>query len=96
MENNTFEMEQLKEQIAILNKKLDHETIVNENLLRNAMSSKMRNANNYAWIDLAMGVVTDTDSEQKSVSVQANSMQEVLSDLKVLLLININLSEAVI
>ena len=57
MENNTFEMEQLKEQIAILNKKLDHETIVNENLLRNAMSSKMRNANNYAWIDLAMGVV---------------------------------------
>ena len=35
MENNTFEMEQLKEQIAILNKKLDHETIVNENLLRN-------------------------------------------------------------
>lgn len=57
MDTNTFEMEQLKEQISLLNKKLERETIVSEKLLRDVMSSKISKANNYAWIDLAMGII---------------------------------------
>lgn len=38
----TTELEQMREQIALLRSKLDNETIVNERLLRRAMHDKMR------------------------------------------------------
>ena len=57
MDTNAFEMEQLKDQLSLLNKKLERETIVNEKLLRDVMSSKISKANDYAWIDLALGIV---------------------------------------
>ncbi len=57
MEKNTFDLEQLKEQIALLNKKLERENIVNEKLLKNAMSAKIRKVNNLAWTDLYLSIV---------------------------------------
>ncbi|MBQ2414042.1 MAG: hypothetical protein II315_03865, partial [Rikenellaceae bacterium] len=44
MEHNimTTELEQMRDQIAILRRKLDKETIINERLLRRAMHDKVR------------------------------------------------------
>ena len=49
---NINELETLRSQLNILKKKLDDQTIVNDQLLRNAMSNKMSWIMKYIWFEL--------------------------------------------
>lgn len=44
--DNSFELQQLKEQFNILNKSLNNQQIINERLIRASIESKVRNINN--------------------------------------------------
>ena len=44
---DTIELKQMKEQIAILNSKLDAEVVVNEKLLRKVIKNKVSGMNRY-------------------------------------------------
>ena len=47
---DTIELKQMKEQIAILNSKLDAEVVVNEKLLRKVIKNKVSGMNRYVGI----------------------------------------------
>ena len=49
---NINELETLRSQLNILKKKLDDQTIVNDQLLRNAMSNKVSWIMKYIWFEL--------------------------------------------
>lgn len=50
------ELEEMRNQIALLNKKLEKESIVNERLLRDAMKSKSKTINANAWVSVGASV----------------------------------------
>lgn len=54
MENNQdfMELDEMRAQISLLNKKLEKESIVNERLLRDAMKSKAKTINANAWVSV--------------------------------------------
>ncbi|MCQ2283489.1 MAG: hypothetical protein MJZ57_01155 [Bacteroidales bacterium] len=54
MENNQvfIELDEMRAQISLLNKKLEKESIINERLLRDAMKSKARTINANAWVSV--------------------------------------------
>lgn len=59
MENNETnfpELEEMKAQIALLNKKLDKENIVNEHLLREIMKRKANTINANAWVSVGASI----------------------------------------
>lgn len=43
--DNSYDLQQLKEQFDILNKSLDEQAIINENLIRSSVNSRVRNIN---------------------------------------------------
>lgn len=43
--DNSYDLQQLKEQFDILNKRLDEQAIINENLIRSSVNSRVRNIN---------------------------------------------------
>ena len=43
--DNSFELQQLKEQFNILNRSLNNQQIINERLIRASIESKVRNIN---------------------------------------------------
>lgn len=51
------EMDEMKQQIALLKKKLDSQTIVNERLMDRAMRSNLSVLNRRAWVLGSMGVL---------------------------------------
>ena len=51
------ELQQMKEQLAILTKKLDKETIVNERLMRQAMKSKASSIRKQAIIESVITLI---------------------------------------
>ena len=58
MENNQdfMELDEMRAQISLLNKKLEKESIVNERLLRDAMKSKAKTINANAWVSVGASV----------------------------------------
>lgn len=58
MENNQDfkELDEMRAQISLLNKKLEKESIVNERLLRDAMKSKAKTINANAWVSVGASV----------------------------------------
>lgn len=57
MENNREGFEDIQRQIDLLKKKLDNEKIINERLMRKAMSSRVNSVERYLWKVLSLGVV---------------------------------------
>ena len=57
MENNREGFEDIQCQIDLLKKKLDKEKIINERLMRKAMSSRVNSVERYLWRVLSLGVV---------------------------------------
>ena len=56
---NINELETLRSQLNILKKKLDDQTIVNDQLLRNAMSNKMSWIMKYIWFFYILAQAAD-------------------------------------
>lgn len=58
MENNQdfMELDEMRAQISLLNKKLEKESIVNERLLRDAMKNKAKTINANAWVSVGASV----------------------------------------
>lgn len=58
MENNQdfMELDEMRAQISLLNKKLEKESIVNERLLRDAMKNKAQKINANAWVSVGASV----------------------------------------
>ena len=54
---DTIELKQMKEQIAILNSKLDAEVVVNEKLLRKVIKNKVSGMNRYVDYEF-IGIIT--------------------------------------
>lgn len=50
------ELEEMRDQIALLNKKLEKESIVNERLLRDAIKSKANAINANAWVSVGAAI----------------------------------------
>jgi len=59
MENNliSHELEQMRSQISVLKDKLDKQTIINENHIRNSMKSKASDLNRTVGITIFVGVL---------------------------------------
>ena len=57
--NENMELEQLREQLSILKRKLEKETIVNDRLMRNAMKNKAKNITRNGWI---ISIIADRKS----------------------------------
>ncbi|MBO5427420.1 MAG: hypothetical protein J5996_03215 [Prevotella sp.] len=57
MENKREGFEDIQRQIDLLKKKLDNEKIINERLMRKAMSSRVNSVERYLWKVLSLGVV---------------------------------------
>lgn len=55
---DTIELKQMKEQIAILNSKLDAEVVVNEKLLRKVIKNKVSGMNRYVRDYEFIGIIT--------------------------------------
>lgn len=55
--DNSFELQQLKEQFNILNKSLNNQQIINERLIRASIESKVRNINRDGRKIIAIGVL---------------------------------------
>lgn len=47
---DTIELNQMKEQIAILNRRLNEEIVINKELLRKIVKNKVSSMNRYVWI----------------------------------------------
>lgn len=55
-ENSTYELEEMKQQMALLKKKLEQQKIVNENVLRSAMKKKFYGLNKRVRVIFIMGI----------------------------------------
>lgn len=55
-ENSTYELEEMKQQMALLKKKLEQQKIVNENVLRSAMKKKLYGLNKRVRVIFIMGI----------------------------------------
>lgn len=53
-QNNMTELEQMREQMNAFKNRLDKQQIVNEQLVRNSMGSKMSWIKNFIWIEMAL------------------------------------------
>ena len=53
-QNNMTELEQMREQMNAFKSRLDKQQIVNEQLVRNSMGSKMSWIKNFIWIEIAL------------------------------------------
>ena len=53
-QNNMTELEQMREQMNAFKSSLDKQQIVNEQLVRNSMGSKMSWIKNFIWIEMAL------------------------------------------
>ena len=53
-QNNMTELEQMREQMNAFKSRLDKQQIVNEQLVRNSMGSKMSWIKNFIWIEMAL------------------------------------------
>ena len=54
MNHNTLELDGLRQQMTLLKEKLDKQEIVNDRLMRQAMSSKMSWIKKYIWFEIAI------------------------------------------
>lgn len=54
--NETIELQEMRSQLALLNKKLENEHILNENLLRNTMRDKISGLRKERWIITALTI----------------------------------------
>ena len=52
--NNMTELEQMREQMAAFKNRLDKQQIINEQLVRNSMGSKMSWIKNFVWIEIVI------------------------------------------
>lgn len=55
-DNNTYELEEMKQQMLLLKKKLEQQKIVNDKLLRSAMKKKLYGLNKKARIMFIIGI----------------------------------------
>ena len=55
-ENNTYELEEMKQQMLLLKKKLEQQKIVNDKMLRSAMKKKLYGLNKKARIMFIIGI----------------------------------------
>ncbi len=55
-ENSTYELEEMKQQMALLKKKLEQQKIVNENVLRSAMKKKLYGLNKRVRVIFIVGI----------------------------------------
>lgn len=55
-ENNTYELEEMKQQMALLKKKLEQQKIVNESVLRSAMKKKLYGLNKRVRVIFIVGI----------------------------------------
>lgn len=55
-ENSTYELEEMKQQMALLKKKLEQQKIVNENVLRSAMKKKFYGLNKRIRVIFIVGI----------------------------------------
>ena len=53
-DNNMNELEQMREQMEAFKSRLDKQQIVNEQLVRNSMGSKMSWIKNFVWAEIIM------------------------------------------
>ena len=55
-EHNVNELEAMRSQMQLLKQKLDNQEIINDQLIRNAMSKKMSWIHKYIWFELLVGL----------------------------------------
>ena len=55
-ENSTYELEEMKQQMALLKKKLEQQKIVNESVLRSAMKKKLYGLNKRVRVIFILGI----------------------------------------
>ena len=55
-EHNMNELEAMRSQMQLLKQKLDNQEIINDQLIRNAMSKKMSWIHKYIWFELLVGL----------------------------------------
>ncbi len=55
--NNIQELEQMKQQLEMLKKRLETQNIINEKIIRNAMKSKLSNINRMGRFSFIMGIL---------------------------------------
>ena len=53
---NTIELNEMKEQISLLRRKLEKETIVNEKLIRASMRDKLKAVKRRSYIECIVGI----------------------------------------
>ena len=56
-ENNIQELDQMKQQLEMLKKKLETQNIINEKVIRSAMKSKLGNINRMGRFFFIMGIL---------------------------------------
>lgn len=56
-ENNTYELEEMKQQMLLLKKKLEQQKIVNEKMLRSAMKKKLYGLNRKVRVIFIVGIL---------------------------------------
>lgn len=57
MEYNNIEIEEMRNQMAMLKDKLNHENIVNDKLMRDLMKQKAKSIKTHSWISLAGSIM---------------------------------------